>query len=136
MNPSQDGPSSPLFVPVELPEGAPLNEALPSTASASMRARLNDAPAGACVCWGVPFDASRSVVVDDHAVTLGWAASRAPWVVVMHTTDIAPLPANADGLYDRRPGPGRLFVLARWTGHLQGRAEVVWNRALPAPPLA
>lgn len=29
-----------------------------------------------------------------------------------------------------------LFVLARWTGHLQGRAEVVWNRALPAPPLA
>lgn len=108
MNPSQDGPSSPLFVPVELSEGAPLNEALPSTASASMRARLNDAPAGACVCWGVPFDASRSVVVTDHAVTLDWAATRAPWVVVMHTTDIAPLPANADGLYDRRPGPGRL----------------------------
>ncbi|NLI00470.1 MAG: CehA/McbA family metallohydrolase [Chthonomonadales bacterium] len=108
MNPSVDGPASPLFTPVPLPIGSPPPQLDLSMASEQMRNSASAAPSGDCVCWGIPFDASRSVVVHNTPVELKWSPTIAPWLVVMHTSDVRPADRRPDGLYPHPTSPTRL----------------------------
>lgn len=108
MNPSVDGPSSTLFTPIALSPGKPLGDLDLSGASPQMQQSRTAAPTGPCVCWGIPFDAARSVVAEAAPQELRWDPIKAPWLVVMHTTDVKWLAPRPDGLFSAPPGPGLL----------------------------
>jgi hypothetical protein len=108
MNPSVDGPASPLFTPIPLDAGDRLDRLDLSCATAAMRESLVHAPVGACVCWGIPFDADRAVIIASEPVELRWEPVAAPWFIAMHTTDLTDMGRRADGLFDAPTGPGRL----------------------------
>jgi len=108
MNPSDDGPPSPLFTPVVLSAGQPADALDLSAATQQMRDSARFAPSGQCVCWGIPFDASRAVVASGQPIALTFDALTAPWLVVMHTTDLKWLSRRRDGLIAAPPGPGLL----------------------------
>jgi hypothetical protein len=105
---SVDGPRSPLFTPLPLSAGTPIDTLDLSGASPEMVANVSRAPSGDCVCWGIPFDASRAVLADGCPMELRWNAVSAPWLVVMHAADVKRLERRPDGLYTAPPGPGRL----------------------------
>ncbi len=104
---SVDGPSTPLFAPVRL-RGPALKKLTPARLPETMARALERAPSGPCVCWGIPFDASKSVVLQDRAVALSFEPLPAPWLVFMHTSDIRPLNEDERGMPTVKSGSGRL----------------------------
>jgi hypothetical protein len=108
-NCSHDGPVSDLFVPLTLIGSAALDRLSPdSSVSNEMRERAGFAPAGECVCWGIPFRADAVVVWQDKPLTLEWHQVRAPWLILMHTTDVVRPEINTDGLIASKNGPAAL----------------------------
>lgn len=108
MNPSVDGPASPLFAPIRLSQGAPPAELDLSRRSEQLRRALSAAPSGECVCWGIPFDAHRAVLIERDPVELCWEPRSAPWLVLLHTTDVAGMNWNQQGFVEAPSGPARL----------------------------
>ncbi|MHC5035138.1 MAG: hypothetical protein ACYTFZ_08890, partial [Planctomycetota bacterium] len=51
----KDGPASPLFTPLPVRGNATFAGLERAGLSKEMRSRLDDAPRGDCVCWGIPF---------------------------------------------------------------------------------
>jgi len=104
-----DGPASPLFRPVPVPGNVTLSRLRQKASlSQTLRERLTHAPVGECVCWGIPFEVNRVVLVQDKPVELDWPEVKAPWLVFMHTTDVASPDRNAQGFYPSPRGPARL----------------------------
>ncbi len=108
MNASVDGPASPLFTPIAFPAGSPPPQLDLGRATPQMRNNVNAAPSGECVCWGIPFDASRAIAADKAHVEIRWSPTMAPWLVVMHTSDVQPPDRRPDGLYTAPTSPTRL----------------------------
>ncbi len=106
---SIDGPSSRHFVQIKI-KGTLTYDALARAAvSPAMAKAAARAPRGDCVCWGIPFHLDRPVLLaGDRPVEIRTAAFRAPWLVFQHTSDIRPMPPDADGFYPRSTGVGRL----------------------------
>jgi hypothetical protein len=77
-----------------------------------MRDLVPVAPDGACVCHGIPFDASRVIVVNGTAVTVPLSGLKACWLVFLHTSDIRPMETNRHGLHSPMRGEGQLGELA------------------------
>jgi hypothetical protein len=111
----QDGPVSASFAPLPLQGNVKLSE-LDSVGGISdpMLEALEHAPAGACVCWGIPFQVGAGdsdapvVVVAAQPVEFDLPAVRAQWLVFMHTSDLRPIEAGAGGLISPMHGQGRL----------------------------
>jgi hypothetical protein len=95
-----------------------------------MREAAAVAPSGACVGWGIPFDASTVVIAGDTPVEVSWEGMAAPWLVLMHVTDVAELPRNTQGLYDAPGGPTRLHehvadYVFRFADGVEERARIL-----------
>jgi hypothetical protein len=103
-----DGPASPLFTPVALPGNTSLSELEKVDLSEALKLNLRHAPAGECVCWGIPFHIDRIALARDTPVELKWPGIDAPWLVLMHTTDMALPGRNSDGFVSPSRGPGLL----------------------------
>jgi hypothetical protein len=73
-----------------------------------MAAAVGHAPSGSCVCWGIPFDVSKAVVLQSESVTLRFDPVRAPWLVFMHTSEGRPLNEDQHGMPTVKSGLGRL----------------------------
>ncbi len=73
-----------------------------------MAQNIAAAPSGHCICWGIPFDASRWVLANGESVDTRWEATTAPWLVILHTADLRPLERRPDGLYPAPKGPALL----------------------------
>ncbi len=72
-----DGPSSPLFRPVDIKGTiAPSSLEFPGM-SDTLRAARDHALQGECVCWGVPFSVARLHAVVDKPLLVRWPALRA-----------------------------------------------------------
>ncbi len=103
-----DGPVSPLFSPLKLAGGQPLDDLKQAAVSSQLRDNLGAAPRGQLVSWGIPFAIDQVAVAAKAPVTLRWPGATAPWFVVMHTADIAPPERDAHGFIPASPGQGRL----------------------------
>jgi hypothetical protein len=108
MNPTLDGPASPLFVPRALTAGSAPGLPDLTQASQQMRDAAPAAPSGECVCWGVRFDASRAVVVSGTVAEITWQPVAAPWLALMHTSDVRGLERRLGGSLALPAGPARL----------------------------
>ena len=108
MPPLQDGPASPLFIPLFI-EGNTTRAALPAAGiSPEMAAALPQAPAGACVSWGIPFWVDGLVLLKDQPVTLPLGRVIARWFVFLHTSDLRPLALDQAGFIPHTTGRGHL----------------------------
>ncbi len=105
---AQDGPPTSRFVPLPI-QGNVAHADLPKAGLSEDLAKAAErALKGACVCWGIPFRVNKLILLKDQPVTEKIPATRAQWVVFMHTTDIAPWEPNKDGFVSPTRGQGRL----------------------------
>ena len=117
---THDGPDSPYFTVLPIKGNANLAELAsagstePSVLGMSheMAAAVKDAPAGYCVCWGIPFEIGEVIVLSDLPVSIEINPVKARWLVFMHTSDIRPL----------QPGPGGIISPMRGYGMLAEHA--------------
>lgn len=104
----RDGPASPNFTRVPLEGNATFEGLAAAGVSPAMAAAAAEAPRGSCVCWGIPFEIRRPLVVSGAPVTQKLHGLKAAWLVFLHTTGLTPLQPDADGLIRPMRGEGRL----------------------------
>ncbi|NLF38654.1 CehA/McbA family metallohydrolase [bacterium] len=108
MSHAVDGPATSLFNalnPRAVSRGRAARQPLP----AEMRAALKDAPAGRCVCRGIPFRVPRTPAVASRTpVTFRFTPVAARWFVFLHTADLKPVEFNGDGVISPMRGEGLL----------------------------
>jgi hypothetical protein len=104
----KDGPASVLFAPLTLAGNVARSRLGRAGLSARMAENARHAPSGPCVAWGIPFRIGKVVVLKDKPVSVRLRASRARWLVFLHTSDDRPLEKNADGFIPACPGNARL----------------------------
>ena len=107
---SCDGPISPLFAPVALRGNVRIAELAGAGVSEQMADALPHAPTGRCTSWGIDFAIGQSaILLRDKPVRRTVAPLKAQWLVVMHTTDGAPLAKDKHGFVaEPMRGSGRL----------------------------
>jgi hypothetical protein len=103
-----DGPASSLFHSIALKGGISFSSLEGAGISEAMTDALEAAPTGSCVCWGMPFDIRDPLLVAEGPVSVAVGATRARWVVFLHTADAKPLEWNADGFISPTRGQGWL----------------------------
>jgi len=108
MPPLKDGPASPLFLPLPLRGNVSFSKLPDAGVSKEMARVIDNAPAGSCVAWGIPFKIGRPVVVKEKPVSVRLAPVRARWLVFMHTSDIRPPKPDRDGFISPMRGHGQL----------------------------
>ncbi len=96
-----DGPASTLFSPlsIESKDSASLDSLAQLGVSEKMAAALIEAPRGAGVSWGIPFEIKDVIVISDRPVSITIDPLTARWLVFLHTSDVRPL----------LPGPGGII---------------------------
>ncbi len=103
-----DGPPSPLFDPIPLAGNCTLGDLERSELSSVLRQNVRHAPSGECVCWGIPFRVSRIALVRNKPLEIRWPELKAPWLVFMHTTDMALPVVNSHGFVSSSRGAALL----------------------------
>ena len=104
----KDGPRSSHFTPLPIMGNVSLAALSGIGISEEMCAVLEHAPSGGCVSWGIPFEIGDVVVMVDRPVALPVKATRAGWLIFLHTSDRRPLEPNAHGFYSPMRGQGQL----------------------------
>ena len=108
MRGQRDGAASPLFTTVRIKGNANWGSLAKAGVSKETAERAGEAPRGACVGWGIPFEVGRPVVIAEKAVTVDVGSVRARWLVFMHASDTRELEENADGFVSPARGQGHL----------------------------
>jgi hypothetical protein len=103
-----DGPSSSLFSPIPLRGNYTLQELGLSDLSETLRQNIKQAPSGQCVSWGIPFTIDKLAVARGKPLELRWSALPCPWLIFMHTTDMAAHWMDSHKLISAPHGPGLL----------------------------
>ncbi len=83
-----DGPASPLFSAIKFKGNAAVSDLAQAGASAELVEVASRGPEGACVQWGVPYEAGDPIVASGEPVTVSFEAVTAPWLVVVHNCDL------------------------------------------------
>jgi hypothetical protein len=108
MSPSQDGPSTSLFIPLPLKGNGKLGELAGIGNAEDMSAAGERAPSGQCVGWGIPFEIGDVVILKDQTVTIEFPPVAAQWLVFMHTSDLHPSKPGPAGFISPMRGEGQL----------------------------
>jgi hypothetical protein len=105
-----DGPASSLFFPLSIrsKDSASLDSLAKFGASEKMASALIEAPRGAGVSWGIPFDVKDVIVISDQLVSISIDPLTARWLVFLHTSDVRPLPAGPGGIISPMRGEHQL----------------------------
>jgi len=103
-----DGPVSPLFVPVILNGDASLSDLSKWGVSAEMAAASEHAPEGPCTCWGIPFEVRDVLALSQEAVSIDLDPLITGWLVFMHTSDLRQVEPGSAGFYSPMRGEGQL----------------------------
>ena len=127
MAPLIDGPVSRDFKPLAFRGNADFSRLGRAGVSPRMTELGRQAPRGACVAWGLPFQVDRPLVAAKGPVTVKLPATRAPWLVVLHAADFYLLPTTGDGFIRPMRGEGGLGdTAARYVWlYADGREEPV-----------
>jgi hypothetical protein len=108
MSSFRDGPSSPLFTPVPFKDNVALSQLADAGLSDEMSDALENAPKGACVAWGIPFEIGDVAVLKDQDVSVELEPTQAQWLVFMHTSDMRPVVPGPGGFISPTRGRGQL----------------------------
>lgn len=103
-----DGPGSSLFAPIRLKGNCELSDLANVGLSDAITNNVGHAATGDCVAWGIPFRIGRAILLKDAPVEVRVRATRAQWLVFLHTSDVVPLGKNKDGFHSPMIGMGRL----------------------------
>ncbi len=106
-----DGPPSSLFSPIPLKGNFAPQELELSDLSETLRKNIKHAPSGQCVSWGIPFTIDKLAVARKGPLELKWPALQSPWLIFMHTTDMAGQEMDSHKLISAPHGPGLLGEL-------------------------
>ncbi|MCC6860364.1 MAG: CehA/McbA family metallohydrolase [Bryobacterales bacterium] len=106
--PFHDGPASPRFSPVPLEGTVSLEDLAKARLSSDLIQAIPRAPRGSCVYWGIPFQVSRPVLLEDRPVSEKTPGLRAEWLVFLHTSDVKPPERDERGFIRPMRGEGRL----------------------------
>ncbi len=104
----RDGPRTKQFSPVPLVGNVDFDAIVGSGVSEQMAKTVPEAPRGSMVCWGIPFEVNRLIVLRDEVFTEKISAGKADWLVFLHTTDREEMERDGHGLFVTRRGQGRL----------------------------
>ena len=83
-----DGPASPLFSAVKFKGNMPVSALSEAGVSSELLEVASRVPEGACVQWGIPYEAGDPIVATAAPVTVTFDPVSAPWLVVVHNCDI------------------------------------------------
>lgn len=109
----RDGPASNEFRPLTLHGNTTFDQLAGQPGlSPELTATLRDAPRGACVAWGIPFQVDQPVLLVDQPVEQNVPPVQARWLVFMHTADIRALQSGPAGFISPMRGAGLLNELA------------------------
>ena len=106
--PFQDGPANSNFFPVPLQGNTTLEELAGAGVSKAMAGAIPQAPRGAVISWGIPFQLARPILLKDREVTEPVRGLKAGWLVFCHTADVKPLSQDERGFI--RPMRGEGFL--------------------------
>jgi hypothetical protein len=106
---SIDGPQTLAFAPISLAGGHDLAQLrqTPDLAETT-RAAVDHAPWNQVTAWGLPFEVHSGFVVSHQSLSIAFALTTAPWLVFMHTAELAPLSGDTHGMIRPMTGEGRL----------------------------
>ena len=83
-----DGPSSPLFEPLDIPGNLELSKIDSSMVSGQMVEAAKSAPIGKSVAWGIPFNIGGQIIyIKDKSYTISINPRSGNWIIFMHTSD-------------------------------------------------
>jgi len=102
MNALVDGPSSPLFDPIEIAGNVPVSGISPALVSQNMAKAIKSAPSGKSTAWGIPFIIPGKPVAlrkEPYSVTINPRAGK--WIIFLHTSDARELKKTSDGFYEK-----------------------------------
>jgi len=134
----EDGPRAGGFSPLPIAGNTDFDALAGSGLSDEMGKAVAEAPRGHLVCWGLPFEVGRPVVLRSEVVTEKVAAIKTEWLVFLHTTDGAEQARDEHGLITSRRGQGFLgeTVAEYVIVYADGTAAPLGRELLPVrPPL-
>lgn len=85
MNSPKDGPRSTHFSPLPFRGNTSLDELDTRLLTPELAAVLPDAPCGACISWGIPFEIDRVALLARDPLEVTWEPVKARWLIFMHT---------------------------------------------------
>ncbi len=104
----KDGPIAKGFRPIPLQGNSDFDEMPGVGISEEMAKAVPEAPRGEIVAWGVPFQVRKPIVLRDQVVVEKIEATKAEWLVFLHTTDRVEQEKNDQGLLESKRGEGFL----------------------------
>ena len=104
----EDGPRAGGFSPVPIAGNTDFDALADSDLSEEMSQAVAEAPRGHLVCWGLPFEVHRPVLLRSEAVTETIEPIKTEWLVFLHTTDGSEQARDEHGLITSRRGQGFL----------------------------
>jgi len=106
----KDGPASKQFRPVTFRANAAISQLKNKKFKISkmMYDKLNFAPKGNCIGWGISFEIKKLLYLRDKTVTTKITPLKAQWIIFAHTSDIENIKPTKDGIYRPQKGTGRL----------------------------
>ncbi len=108
MSQIKDGPASALFSPLALKGNTTLPDLEGIQVSETLRLAASQAPSGACVSWGIPFEIGDVFALTDSSIRADFSPIKARWLVFLHTSDVRSLTHNQDGFISPMRGAGQL----------------------------
>jgi len=104
----KDGPGSTLFNPLALKGNASLANFSEWAVSEDMKKVADQAPHGACVAWGIPFEINDLIILSEDEVSVEIQPTQARWLIFMHTSDLRQVKPGQDGIFVPMRGEGQL----------------------------
>ena len=104
----KDGPRAEGFSPLPITGNTGFETLAGSGVSDEMAKAVAEVPRGQLVCWGLPFEVGRPVLLRSEAVTETIPAVKLEWLVFLHTTDAEAQEQDEHGFHTSRRGQGFL----------------------------
>ena len=96
------------FSPVLLKGNVTFDDLANAKLSETLNKAIPEAPRGAFVSWGIPFQIDRPLLLTSSPVTEETRSLKAEWIVFQHTTDVKPMEHDSHGLIRPMRGEGYL----------------------------
>lgn len=97
-----DGPSSPLFDPLDITGNLDISKIGSSVVSEEMAKAAKSAPTGNSVAWGIPFNINKQIIyLKNEPFIINIKPHSGTWIIFMHTSDKQDLNKSADGFFEK-----------------------------------
>ena len=97
-----DGPSSPLFEPLDITGNLDITKISSSVVSEEMAKAVKSTPSGNSVAWGIPFNINKQIIyLKNEPFIVNIKPHSGSWIIFLHTSDKQDMKRSADGFYEK-----------------------------------